>query len=82
MAKVTCWTDPGGCAHCRHCGMDMDMDPYCAHPTVIARHKWGLDLAKAIEWFCTPDLKLWEQRAPPPSAPAPLNDQQRVKRDD
>jgi len=42
--------------------MDMDMDPYCAHPEVIKKHPWGLVINSAIRDFCTEDLKLWEER--------------------
>jgi hypothetical protein len=67
----TVWTDPGRCSSCKFCGMDMDLDPYCAHPKVIARHKWGLVINKAIADFCGPDLALREEKTTsPPALPA------------
>lgn len=47
--------------------MDMDMDPYCAHPTVTAKHRYGLNIGPAIKDFCGKDgkgdeLTLWEKR--------------------
>jgi len=54
------WTDPGRCSTCRHCAMDMDMDPFCVHPEVKKYHPWGLNLNKAISTFCGEDLKLRE----------------------
>ena len=29
------------CFDCKFCGMDMDMDPYCAHPKVIEHNPYG-----------------------------------------
>ncbi len=29
------------CFNCDHCGMDMDMDPYCAHPDVLKTNPHG-----------------------------------------
>lgn len=57
-----CWTSPGGCSSCKHCGMDMDLDPYCAHPVVIKVHPYGLGINAAIRDFCTPFLRLREAR--------------------
>ena len=55
--SVVCWTDKGGCSTCKYCvGMDMDMDPYCLHPKVIEKYKYGLSLNSAIQHFCTPKL--------------------------
>lgn len=31
------WTDKGGCGRCEHCGMDMDMEPYCVQKVVLQR---------------------------------------------
>jgi hypothetical protein len=58
------WTDPGGCSGCDYCGMDMDLDPFCVHPTVKAEHPWGLTINKAIQLFCGEGdkLKLWKKR--------------------
>ena len=54
------WTDPGRCSTCKHCSMDMDMDPFCTHPEVARYHRWGLNLSKAISEFCGEDLRLRE----------------------
>lgn len=43
------------CTECDHCGMDMDMEPYCVQPDVIALrtketgrdYPWGLDINRA-----------------------------------
>ncbi len=32
---------PRDCFDCQHCGMDMDMDPYCAHPDVLKTNPSG-----------------------------------------
>ena len=63
--RLRIWTDPEACSGCKHCGMDMDMEPFCAHPTVTAQHPYGLVIGKAIERFCGEgnSLKLWEKRA-------------------
>lgn len=34
-------SDRRNCTECRYCGMDMDMDPYCAHPEVLKTNRWG-----------------------------------------
>jgi hypothetical protein len=46
--------------------MDMDMEPYCVHPTVSASHPYGLLIDSAIKRFCGDGdkLKLWEPRKP------------------
>lgn len=64
MTGVVCWTDPGGCSTCKYCGMDMEMEPYCAHPKVTAssRFGYGMGINSAIQQFCGPDLKLREAR--------------------
>ena len=54
---TTLWTDPGHCGQCAHCGMDMDMDPFCVQKDTLALrtaitgrdYPWGLDLTPA--WF-------------------------------
>lgn len=33
--------DEKNCRDCKHCGMDMDLDPYCAHPKVLKRVPYG-----------------------------------------
>jgi hypothetical protein len=69
---MTTWLDKGRCSSCKHCGTDMDMEPYCAHPKVKAgtqaldegrKFPWGLNINTAIEFFCGQDLKLREDRA-------------------
>ena len=69
MTKLLVWTDPDRCSGCKHCGMDMDMDPFCTHPTVKAKHPYGLNIGPAINGFCGKDgkmeeLTLWEAREP------------------
>jgi predicted metal-binding protein len=56
------WTDPGRCSTCKHCSMDMEMDPFCTHPEVARYHRWGLNLNKAVSEFCGENLKLREPR--------------------
>lgn len=46
------WTDPGGCSTCKHCGMDMDMDPYCSHPDVLKIHQYGVSINVALQKVC------------------------------
>jgi predicted metal-binding protein len=60
--KIKIWTDPGRCSTCKHCGMDMDMDPFCTHSEVTKYHRYGLNLNKAISEFCGEDLKLREAK--------------------
>lgn len=63
--RLRVWTDSDGCSGCKFCGMDMDMDPYCVHPTLKAEHPDGLNIGKAIQRFCgdnTGKLTLWEKR--------------------
>lgn len=62
MAKVVCWTDPGGCSSCKFCGMDMDMEPYCVHPNLLPQWPAGLVINSAIRDYCGESLKLWEKR--------------------
>ena len=50
------------CFKCEHCGMDMDMDPYCAHPEVTKKHKYGLVLHQVSEFCSAPEKKLFEPR--------------------
>lgn len=54
--KPVSWTDPGGCGHCIHCGMDMDMEPYCAEPRILKGNPFGLLINHALKkckrrWF-------------------------------
>lgn len=57
------------CRGCRHSGMDMDMEPYCAHPDVLKRAPHGVHLSNSTaptraEYECPlPGLPLWEVRA-------------------
>ena len=45
------------CYRCNNCGMDMDMDPFCVKPEVLAKrtevtgreYPWGLDVNPARE---------------------------------
>lgn len=55
------WTDPGGCSSCKFCSMDMEMDPYCVHPTVTKtpRGIYGVLINRALQ---TCKLKLREER--------------------
>jgi TPP-dependent indolepyruvate ferredoxin oxidoreductase alpha subunit len=64
--RLRIWTDPDGCSGCNHCGMDMDCEPFCTHPTVQAKHPYGLVIDQAITNFCGDGdtLKLWEKREP------------------
>lgn len=59
---VVSWTDPKGCRGCDHCGMDMDMAPYCVAPEVLKEWPNGVNINMAIAKFCTPELKLWKER--------------------
>ena len=54
------------CRDCDHCGMDMDMDPYCAHPDVVKIHIHGLALhTGAVNKFCAFETRpLFEKRKP------------------
>lgn len=55
------------CYECDHCGMDMDMDPYCVQPEVMgAKNRYGLYTkhARAYDGACGPEAKLWEPRKP------------------
>jgi len=40
--------------------MDMEMEPFCTAPAVVAYHRYGLNLSKAVSTFCGEDLKLRE----------------------
>ena len=56
------WTDPGGCGHCVHCAMDMDMEPFCAHPRIAKANPFGLLINHALKqckraWFETREPK-------------------------
>ena len=61
-------TDDRRCRECRFSGMDMDMDPYCAHARVIAEHPYGLVLhSLRIATFCPgPEKPLFEERKDQP----------------
>jgi hypothetical protein len=59
---MTTWLDEDQCSSCAHCGMDMDLDPFCVHPAVVRKHIYGLNLNQAIEHFCGSDLSLREPR--------------------
>lgn len=63
MARLV-WTESGGCSSCKHCAMDMEMDPYCVHPNVVVYHRYGVNISKAIADFCGDgdNLKLREKR--------------------
>lgn len=53
------------CTGCDHCGMDMDLDPYCAAPAVLEKHPFGLNCNRALEKFCGySDRRLWTIRRP------------------
>ena len=34
-------SDEKRCFDCDFCGMDMDLEPYCAHPDVLKTNPWG-----------------------------------------
>ena len=59
MREKTCMT-------CKHSGMDMDMDPYCAHPEVLKRMPYGQSLASPSAPTRSgrecDEYKLWEIR--------------------
>lgn len=55
-------TDKDGCGSCDHCGMDMDMDPFCVHPSVTKEHPHGLYIRSARPKYC--DGRLWTERKP------------------
>lgn len=63
MSKLHVWTEPGRCSTCKHCSMDLDMDPFCVHPKVLEYFRYGVNLSKAITDFCGEDLKLREEKA-------------------
>ena len=62
--KINWWLEPRGCGNCNHCGMDMTMDPYCAHPTVVKIHRHGLNISVAVRKFCGNPHTLWQKRKP------------------
>lgn len=54
------------CHACRYCGMDMDMEPYCVHPEVLKRAKYG-QILSSIAAPTAPgheceNKRLWEAR--------------------
>lgn len=60
--KITVWTEPRGCSSCKHCGMDMDMDPYCGHPAVLKSYQYGVSINFAIQHFCGNPHTLWRKK--------------------
>jgi hypothetical protein len=53
------------CFGCDHCGMDMDMDPYCVAPAVMAEHPYGLVTRRALPTYCGDDeRRLFTPRRP------------------
>jgi len=55
------------CRNCDHCGMDMDMDPYCVNLKVIEsfeKHPYGLSLgSQTVMTNCpTPEHPHFEPR--------------------
>lgn len=58
------WTDKNSCGGCDHCGMDMDMEPFCTAPPVAEKHPNGLLINQAQRLFCLKDgkLTLWVKR--------------------
>lgn len=61
----TVWHD--GCAKCRWCAMDMDMDPFCTEPSIkeAAGSTVGIGLNAAVRSYCGKDgkLSLFEPRS-------------------
>lgn len=59
-------TDLRGCGKCKSCGMDMDLEPYCAHSEVKRFHKHphgiNINVARRDGSPCGPDGALFEQR--------------------
>lgn len=33
------------CRDCKYCGMDMDMDPFCVHPSVLKTNQYGSNVS-------------------------------------
>jgi hypothetical protein len=58
------WTDKDSCGGCNHCGMDMDMEPFCTAPPVAEKHPNGLLIGQAQRLYCRKDgkLTLWVVR--------------------
>lgn len=50
------------CITCKHAGMDMDMNPYCAHPTVLKRMPHGQALYRGVPECPVHTHPLWEAR--------------------
>lgn len=50
------------CFECDHCGMYMDMDPYCVAPEVTKKHPYGLVVRQARPDVCKGDM--WTERKP------------------
>jgi hypothetical protein len=58
------WTDKDSCGGCDHCGMDMDMEPFCTAPPVTEKYQNGLVINQAQQLYCRKDgkLTLWVER--------------------
>lgn len=54
------------CFNCDFCGMDMDMDPYCVAPQVIAESPHGSVVTSArVARLCpSPEKPLFQVRKP------------------
>jgi hypothetical protein len=54
-------TQKKSCFECDYSGMDMDMDPYCAHPTLLKDHPYGVVLhSPTVVKYCpAPEHPLW-----------------------
>lgn len=55
---------PRSCRGCKFSGMDPDCDPFCTHPTVIAKNAYGLVIRAAVSDYCGAELKLFSPRKP------------------
>ena len=56
------WLDEGQCSTCKHCSMDMDLEPFCTQETVLAKHPYGLNINHAVKDYCGETLVLREER--------------------
>lgn len=58
-------TEVRSCFQCNHAAMDMDMDPYCCAPEVLAENPWGSVLtSERVQRLCpVPEKPLWKIRA-------------------
>lgn len=52
------------CLNCDFCGMDMDMDPYCVAPAVVAENPYGSSVnSERVKRLCPhPERPLFEIR--------------------